>query len=316
MSKRMNFCAGVMMGLAFLQFMPTTAEALKDTIVAIVNDDVITLNDLKDYISSWATQLKLEGRSPEEVKGFLADMEAHGLQKLVEDKLIINAANKKDLKVNEEMVNRRLAEIKNEYPSEEEFLSALLSSGATITDLKNKIHDQIKIKYIIDEEVRSRIFVNPQEVNEYYKSHFEEYQKPERLALDSIYVAKDGDPENCKARADEAFHLLNGGGSFEKLAKEYSQAPSIGVIKKGEMIPSVEKILFSLKVDEVSPVTEVENGFYIFRVKERIPEELAGLDEVKDDIYEKLFQKKFKERLQVWIEKIKKDAFIEIKEQL
>ena len=54
------------------------------------------------------------------------------------------------------------------FLSEEEFLRALASEGLTITDIRNRITDNLKTRYLIDEEVKSKIFVNPQDVTAFY----------------------------------------------------------------------------------------------------------------------------------------------------
>lgn len=305
----------ILMNLSALVVCPLS-WAVKDTIVAIVNDDVITLNDLKNYLSSIALQLKIDGRSASEVKRMMADLEVNGLKKLVQDKLIIATANKAGIKVNDDAVSRRLDEIKGEYKSEKEFLEALLTEGASITDLKNKITDQMKIKFIVEQEVKSKIFVNPQEVNEYFKNHFEEFQKPERLELDSLYVSKGSDPKRTRIKAYSALQAIREGKDFKVIAKRYSQNPSIGMIQKGQMLPEIEDAVFKLDVGEVSTVVEVADGYYIFKVLAKLPKELAELDEVKDAIYNKIFQQKYQQKFNEWLEKIRKDAFIEIKQNL
>ena len=66
-----------------------------DSIIAIVNDDVITLKDLRQYIASIVSQLRIENKSPEEIQQIMGDYEQKGLDKLIEDKLILAAANDK-----------------------------------------------------------------------------------------------------------------------------------------------------------------------------------------------------------------------------
>jgi peptidyl-prolyl cis-trans isomerase C len=103
------------------------------------------------------------------------------------------------------------------------------------------------------------------------------------------------------------------GGRFEDVAKEFSEAPSIGALAKGEMMPIIEDVVFKLDIDEISPVVAVDGGFYLFQVKKKYPAELATLEEIKENISESLFQEKFKQRFDSWISQLKKNAFIDIK---
>jgi parvulin-like peptidyl-prolyl isomerase len=298
-------------------FAQPQGHALEDAIVAIVNDDLITLKNLRDYLHSRYVQLRLEGKEEKEIQGIMAQLEKDGINQLIQDKLILTEANNVGLEVREEIINQRLNQIKERYKSEQEFYDALLSDGSTVTDLRNKIKDQLKVKYLVEEEVNAKIYVNPQEVTEYYKNHFEEFMKSERVSVNSIYISNSNDPKLAKEKAIQAYRMLKKlhqeGGNFEDIAKEFSEAPSIGTITKGEMMPIIEDVVFKLEINEISPVVAVEDGFYLFQVKNKYPAELATLEEVKDKISETLFQKKFKQRFDTWIGKLKKNAFIDIK---
>src|SRR5208282_4573156 len=96
-----------------------------DGIIAIVNDDVITLKDLRQYIASIYSQLKIENKSPEEIKEIMGDYAQKGLDKLIEDKLILASANENEMDIRDEIVDKRLKEIKDHYVSEDDFLQAL-----------------------------------------------------------------------------------------------------------------------------------------------------------------------------------------------
>lgn len=302
-----------LLGLAFTS---TSRAAIEDAIVAIVNDEIITINDLKDYLESMIAQQRLEGASASQIQQLIGELEKNGLERLIEDKLVLAAANKKEIRVEEELVDRRIDSIISQYRREEDFYKALVDEGISVTDIRNKIRNQIKIKRIVDQEIRSRIYVSPLEVTQYFKNHFEDFQKQERVNLDSIFIAKKDDPRAARAKIEEALGKLKEGKEFAEVAKEYSQGKSVGVIRRGQTLPEIENRVFTLATGEHSEIVEVENGFYIFKLLGRKPKELAELDEVKGDIYNMIFQQKFQDKLQSWIEKLKKEAFIDIKKHL
>jgi len=291
----------------------STALAYEDAIISIVNDDIITLKDLKDYAGVVYKQLVIEGRSERQIEQVMRSLEENGIEKLIEDKLILSAASKMGLEVRPEVVEERMEEVRNKYSSEQHFLDALCANGSTITDLRDKIEEQFKIQYMVDMDVKSKIIVNPQEVTDYYDAHQDEFQKPERVRLDSIFIPYGENKDRAGEKAQEALKRVGEGQAFEKVAQEYSSAPSIGMIGKGQMMPAIEDTVFQLEEKAVSPPVETETGIYIFNVLEKLPAETATLDEVKEQISQTLFQEKFKERFREWIAKLKKDAYIEIK---
>src|SRR3990167_4068592 len=137
----------VVIGLLFsFTFYPCAGLAIEDAIIAIVNDELITLNELKGYVQSTYISLVAEGRTDEEIQSFMRDMEANGTNKLIEDKLILSQANKVGIEVREELVDERIAKVREKYGSEQGLVDALVKNVATITDLRKKIRDQLKIK--------------------------------------------------------------------------------------------------------------------------------------------------------------------------
>ena len=289
-------------------------QATEDTIIAIVNEDVITYKELHDYLRTIYLQLTSEGRSHEEITKVMGEFETTGMDRLIEHKLLVDEANHKGLTVREKLVDEKLAEIRNQYENEQAFLNSLIAEGLTVTDIKNKIRDQLKTKYIVEMEVKSKIFVNPQEVTDHYHNHLQEFRKPERIDLESIFIPFDGTSKKvAQQKINEVLMKLKKGEDFPQLANAYSNAPSIGIIAKGQLIPSIENAVFGLNEGELSKPLETENGIYLFRAKAKLADEQATLEEVKSDIYEFLFQKKFKEKMNAWLDGLKKKAYIEIK---
>ena len=292
---------------------PYPSQAVEDTIIAIVNDDIITLRDLQDFLDSMFMAMRMEGHSSQEIQKVMKEMEINGIRKLIEEKLILDKAKELQLEITNEAIDHRLEEVKKKYPSEEDFLKALVDDGSTISDLRKKITDEYKVKATIEQEVRSKIFVNPQEVTDYYNGHIKDYQKPKRAQLDSIFINKGKDPAAARQKVEEAYAKLKQGTDFQEVAKGYSEASSIGTIEKGQTISKIDEVVFNLSEGAISEPIEVDNGTYIFKIIAHLPEQVSTLDDVKNQIYEKVFQIKLREKLVAWLDELKDKAFIEIK---
>ncbi len=293
---------------------PARAQSVEDGIIAVVNDEVITFKDLRDYIRQTFASLSAQGLPDDQAEGIMADLQTNGLKQLIEDKLILSRANEVGIEVRDKLVDQRVAEIRAKYASEQVFLDALVKNGATISDLRDKILDQLKIKFVIDHEVKSRVFVNPQEVTDFYEQNKESFQKSRRVNLDSIYVTFTDDKEAARARAQEALALLKEGKDFDEAAKQYSDSSSIGVVEEGQFLPDIEKVVFSLTQNQVSDPVETDKGIFIFKLKGEIPAQAAELKEVKSQIYDLVYRKKFQEHFERWLDKLKKKAYVEIKQ--
>lgn len=295
-------------------FIATQALAVEDAIVAIVEDEVITLKDLREYIKKTYVNLVAQGMPSDKLEQMMLDLEINGLKRLIEDKLVLNRANELGLEINDKFVELRIDEIKSKFATEQDFIDAIVANGATVTDIQNKILEQLKIKYVIEHEVRSKIYINPKEITEFYNAHAAKFQRKERVNLESIYIAFNDDEVHARKKADLALKRLENNDNFKDVAKDFSDAASIGVIERGQLLPVIEDAVFNLKPGDISPLVKIETGFYIFKLIENLPSEAATLEEVKDEIYDRIFDQKFRNSLSTWIAELKEDAYIEIKE--
>ncbi len=292
---------------------PSDAQGSVDAIIAIVNDEVITNKDLQDYIRQTHASMVAQGIAQDKIQAMMEELQADGLEQLIQDKLILSHANTIEIKVREKLVDDRIASIKAKYPSEQVFLTALVSNGATMTDLRNKILEQLKIKFVIDHEIRSQVFVNPQEVTDFYEQNSNQFRQGRRINLDSIYIAFLDDPANARRRADEALALIKEKQDFREVASQYSDTPSIGMVEEGQFVPSIEEEVFRMRLDQVSEPIETDKGIYIFKLKGEIPPATLELDEVRGKIYDILYHQKFQQRFERWLQKLKSKAYVEIK---
>jgi len=293
----------------------TPALAVEDAIIAIVDDELITLNDLKDYVQSTYVGLVAEGLSDSQIKTYMKELELNGITKLIEDKLVLSQANKIGLQVREELVDDRIKSLEEKYGSYQGMVDALVRSGSTITDLRNKITDQFKIQYVLDHEVKSTIYVNPQEVTDYYEKNKDKFNQDDRVHLESIYFAYGDDKEAALNKAKDVLEQIKKDEkNFLILAEQYSEAPSVGTIERGQLLPTIEEEVFDLKLNEISPLVEVETGAYIFKLTGRTAARASSIDDVKDIIYDRLYKEKFRQKFTRWVQKLKDDAYVEIKE--
>jgi parvulin-like peptidyl-prolyl isomerase len=106
------------------------------------------------------------------------------------------------------------------------------------------------------------------------------------------------------------------GEDFLKLAGTYSvDKGSRGRFlwkKEGEIPEPVFKEAFSLKKGEVSKIVEADGKFYLLKLKKKKKESYRPFREVRKSIEEELLYKKRLETWERWLEKLKKEAEIEI----
>lgn len=132
------------------------------------------------------------------------------------------------------------------------------------------------------------------EITAYYSAHRQDLARPERVRLRQILL------EDRKT-ADRAARDIAAGTAFEEVARRLSQGQSAGgfqgVLARADLPPAFADAIFNLKPGEVSRVMPADYGFHLFQVVERLPAEVAPLDEVRDGIRDRLRQERADRRL-------------------
>ena len=271
-------------------------------IVAVVDKEVITEQELKNYINLLKLRLSLVygEESPEFLREFKKEKE-RALEKLIEDKLIIQEAKRENLIVPDKLIERKLKEFISSFKDEDEFMASLRERGLNLASLKEKIKEQFLIQMLLDKEVKNKIKVKPYEVTQYYRAHPEEFNLPPSIEYKVLKFPS-------QLIAFQVFQELKREG-VEKILKKYSQNLLEGKLSKEETRAEL-KGLFELKEREISSPLQIEGEFMIFIIDKKYPSQTVSLEEAKEEIWEKVYQEKFQKRLKLWLDRLKEKALI------
>lgn len=300
-----SFRVILFLGFAFL-FWVNIANA-QDKIVATVNNAVVTQKELDDFLVFMRLQLSSEKqRSPEELEKEIQSIKEDLLEKLIEDKLILQEANKNGVKIEEGLIKARMSQIKKRYKNDEEFQKSLAIQGLTEADIAAKIRDQAAMYNIIEQKVKSQITISPSEVTDFYSANIENFRFPEKRRLKFIKTTDKNIAQEIESRVKK-------NGDLGLAAKEGSlQINTLSVSSKEELKPQLKEVVFNLNKGEISDVILIDDYYYIFELQEIIPSRQQNLSEVQDSIHKFLFEKKMQEKLTSWLEELKKNSYINI----
>ena len=291
--------------MLFLLVAPLAPALAQDSIVAIVNNEVITKKDLENFTNFTRIQLsqKLAGT---ELDAKIDSMKADLLQKLIEDKLILQEAKKQNVKVDESRVQAKLNELRKRYDSDREFTGALVQQGLSEADLEARIRDQMLMYSIIDSRIREKVQIKPAEITAYYNENKNDFIAPENRDLSSLSFEKEEDAR--KMAAD----LRQRNGDIDGLAKERGLKVNRFTAKKGELKSDLESALFALKAGDTSDALKVNGSYYVFRVNLVNSAREQSLSEVQEELSGLLYERKMQEGVAQWLDGLKKTAYIQI----
>jgi peptidyl-prolyl cis-trans isomerase SurA len=306
-----------LIGLAVL-LAPAVGQVVEE-IVAVVNDDVITLSQYKEQFDSTVQQLRsaLQGEEYEKqyqmLKKDLLDM-------MITDLLLMQQAKEKNINVSEQ-VKLALDNIKkeNNIESDDDLKRGLQQQGLDYDQWLKQLEDNMLKQATVYSEVDRTIVLDDSEVVGYYKLHPEEFTEPEEYHVRAIYLAAEGKTPEALA---EARRLILGkvkaGEPFNALAKEYSDGPAkqaegdLGRFRQGELDKALEQAVAKLKTGETSDWVETKNGWYLLKLEEKKDSRLRTFEEVKKEVEEKLYTQKKQKKLEEYLKTLREKSYIKI----
>jgi parvulin-like peptidyl-prolyl isomerase len=290
-----------------------------EEIVAIVNDDVITRSEFKAYHDSVYQMLRSQFQGEEFDKQY-ERVKVGMLDTMITDLLLLQMAKKRQFNVGEEVKNYidRLKR-ENNIETDAQFQQALLQQGIPYDQFIRQIEENILRQFIVSQEVDRSISVDETEGVNYYKLNQSEFVEPEEYKLRGIYLSTgDRSAEEIESRKTEISEKVNSGADFTALASELGDSPlkenqgDLGFIKKGELDKTLEEAVIQLKPGDITTWIQAKNGWYLLKLEEKKESRQKPYDEVKKEIWEKLFAQKRTKKLEEFLKSLKAKNYIKI----
>jgi peptidyl-prolyl cis-trans isomerase SurA len=283
-------------------------------ILATVNNEVITLHDYKNFLVEIG-----------EIRGSREIDEVH-LKKMIEEKVILQEAQKRGFEVTDGEVNAHIQEYRaNNVLSQEEMEKELVKIGMNGQAFKNLMKEKALIMKLITTEVDSKVMVTEKEIEAFYSENKKNYlMNPEKTEVKAIFIKLDENASvteitDLKRRALWIAAQLKNGESFERLSEKYSdetlrnQSGRLGTFVRGSLIPALDNRAFSMKPDEVSDPVWVSEGVYILKVTNRTTEEVKPFKEVHEEIKNHLFLQNREKIFNEWMKTLWEKTSVIIK---
>lgn len=261
--------------VACCHFNINAAEVAKiDRIVAIVDQTVITEQELENRIQTVTAQFKKQGTElPEE-----SVLRKQILERLISDTLQLQYAAQTGLKVDDNQLDKTIERIAEQNQMTlTEFGEALSKDGISMRKFRSDIRSEIIISRLREREVDSRVNVSESEIDNFLTTQASSNENQDEFEISHILIRtpEEGateDIQKAKEKVDDALKQLQDGTSFAKVSASFSDAPNAlegGNLgwKSGAQMPTLfTDTLKNMQVGDVSPAIRSPNGFHILKL--------------------------------------------------
>jgi len=291
-----------------------------DRILAQVNDDIITMSDLNREMAQIRRELA-QRYSGDKLEEAVQKAEKEALDNLIQEKLLFQKANELGFNANvDTRVSASIQQVmkQNNLKNTDELEAALNQQGMSLKDYRDQIKRQIMNNDLVSEFVGSRITLLTQEIDKYYKDHVADFSTPEEVTLSEIIINNDGDPKSAESKIGDLRQRLQQGEAFATLASQYSKGPtaskggSIGTYVVSKLNPEIVAAVAGLKDGEVSKPQKARDSYVLYRLDSRKPTSILPLEQVRDEIKNRLYSRKFAPEFERFINQLKEEAYIQI----
>ncbi|MBW1783748.1 MAG: peptidylprolyl isomerase [Deltaproteobacteria bacterium] len=322
MKRLRPLCAWMLSLAGTILFVSSVSAEIQNRVVAIVNNEVVTLHELNSRIR------EITGIPPSELKRKSEDVYLEARRKVLDDlidqKIALEKIKELEITVSSQEVDRAIERVKEDNQlTQEDLIAQLKERGISYEKYKESIKNELERIRLINYEVKSKILIREEDIKEYYHQHKDEFTSEGKVRLALIYL-KQNDPadkneaQSLYQKAQEILSMIKGGEDFSKLAKRFSKGPGaseggdLGVFKITELNPEMAEIVKDLSTGDVSEPIIRPDGIRIIKVEEKDEEGVKSFEQVRNAIESIIYRKKLNKKYSAWIKELRKKAYTKI----
>lgn len=248
-----------------------------DRIVAVVNNEVITMNDLNERMTTVAAQLKKQGTQLPPLDVLRKQL----LDRMVIDLVEIQEAKETGIKVDDDTLDKTLQRIADENSlSMTEFRRLTEEDGIRWSKFREEIRAEVMKTRLREREVGGNINVTDAEIDTQLLLETREASTDQEFRLAHILVlvpeqATSAQIEVRRKRALQALSELRKGSEFAQISAQFSDAPdalqggNLGWRPSGRLPAIFLEALSALKPGETTDILRSANGFHIVKLLDK-----------------------------------------------
>lgn len=277
--------------LVFLAMMTLSgfAHAQDTRIVAVVNDDVVTTDDLNNRIL-----LVMKSSGIPDTAENRQRLNSRVLRSLIDEKLQLQEAKHVTVAVTKEELDQALGRIEQQNNMPKGQLDKFLEqAGIPRSSLVDQITASIAWGKLVQNRLSMEVVISDEEVSEAMK-RIKQNENTPQSEVSEIFLAVDNptQDEEVQRLAERLEQQLHGGANFASVAQQFSQSPTaavggdLGWITPSEISPALGDALQTMKAGDISAPIHTGGGYYILLLNDRRMPGQASPDDTEVSISE------------------------------
>jgi peptidyl-prolyl cis-trans isomerase SurA len=311
-----------LIGIVFVLDTHLLSAQVVNRVVAIVNDDVITLYELNRKIREMTGSTAEELRDKDE-KRYL-ETRRKILEIMIDQKCAEMKIQELGIKVPPKEVDAAIETVKKRNRwTHENLIATLKKEGITYEEYRDDIETELQRFELINNQVRSKIIIREEQIVQYYNEHQKEFSSEETVQLAGIFLIRKNPKDEeefreLKVKGEDILARLKNGEDFSELVKKFSQGPGadeggdLGTFKAGQLDPELRKALGGIEERQFTDLVIKANGIQIIKLIKREEGQVRSLEEVREAISATLYQQEVNNRYMTWIKELRKETYTKI----
>ena len=299
---------------------PAAHGALVNGVAVIVNDKVITYQDIEIFVTPEMELLERQYfTQPETLEKKKAALRADGLQQLVERQLILHEFKTAGYMLPESYLNDVVNErIKQRFGDRATATKTLKENGLTLESFRQRTREEIIVEALRQKNVSSEFIISPHKVETYYAQHTNDFAVKDQIKLRRIILNKPPgrSPETTRKIAKEILAKLNEGVPFAEMAAVYSDGPDRAKggdydwAEPGKLLKTLADAVANLKPGQRTGIIDTPGAYFILLLEDRRPAQIKSLPEVRDEIEKSLRVQEINRLQKKWIGRLREKSFL------
>jgi len=307
----------MVIGLIIICLTRVSSAELVDRILAVVNNDIVTLSEFNKTYAKLAMQIRSSGYASEQQSELLSKLDTQVLDTLIKETLTVQQAKTFEIEIDDKEIDLVIDDIKEQHHyTDDEFEQILKMQGSSLSEYREHIRKQKIQSQLVGIMVQSKVVITEDDIKAYYDSNLEKYEPKTTYHLRTII--KRLASEETHTEMDEALAAIEAGTAFEEVAKKYAEPPfnesggQLGNYTLDQLSTQIQDVIKDLQIGQCSSVLQTDQGLQILYIEDITQEGGQTLAEASPDIKKVLYQTKMEQRYHAWIDDLKKKSHIKI----